>query len=186
MGITIHYKGKLDNAENIESFVNELSDISTELGWEYQIIDDGKKQLAGISLNPHKECETLLFIFDNKGNLRSIGHLLFDNFDDKYTYWVSTKTQYAPLEVHVAIINLLKYIKSKYISDLEVVDEADYWDTMDKNVLKEKMDFLASKIDLIGDVLDSSQDELSSASSTEELIQKLEAIFKKMGFNLEK
>ncbi len=182
MGIVIHYKGRINKVGEIENFVDEISDISKELGWGFRIIDDSDKQLNGIILQPHEDCEPVSFLFDNGGRLHSIGSLLFDDWNKNFAFFASTKTQFAPLDVHIAIIKLLKYIKSKYINDLEVTDEADYWDTMDEAVLKEKMEFLGSKIELMGEILDSRKEELLKTKSPGELVSKIEGYFKKIGF----
>ena len=185
MGIAIHYKGEIDKTETIDEFINEISDISKELGWKFNVIDDSLKRLKGVIILPHNKCESFSFLFDSRGTLRSPFMLTLDNIDEKSSIYTSVKTQYAPLDIHIAIIKLLKYIKSKYIRNLEVIDEAEYWDTMDKNILAKKMDFLASRINLVGDILDSVSDELSKAETQEGMLSKLEKLFKKMGFKFE-
>ncbi|MFN3694811.1 MAG: hypothetical protein ACK4UV_07365, partial [Ignavibacterium sp.] len=47
MGITIHYKGKLNNLEQIYSVIDELKDISEIMSWKYSILDnDWNSQLT--------------------------------------------------------------------------------------------------------------------------------------------
>ena len=183
MGITIHYKGTIDKADKIESFVNEMSDISNEMGWKYDIINDTKKHLSGIIIKPHEKSESLSFLFDTDGIIRNFTCLLFDDIDDGFSNIECIKTQYAPLDIHIAVIKLLKYIKTKYISDLFVIDEADYWETMDENILREKMEFLASRIELMRDVFDSHSKELGQTKSVEQLADKIEEVLKKFGFD---
>jgi len=44
------------------------------------------------------------------------------------------------------VIKLLKYIQKKYVDNLEVIDEGDYWQTKDAILLKGKFDFLTEKM----------------------------------------
>ena len=43
--------------------------------------------------------------------------------------WVSVKTQFDSPDTHIWIIGLLKYLKKRYIANLEVRDEGEYWET---------------------------------------------------------
>lgn len=189
MGIAIHYKGKIEKTEYIKDFVQEMEDISEEMKWKYTIIETeptkNKPAFQGIILKPHEKSESLSLFFDPEGRLQNLVNLILDEKPDIYSYSPHIKTQFAPFEIHIAIIKLLKYLKSKYISDLEVFDEADYWDTMDEAVLKEKMNLLASKIDLLGDLLDANQENLQKAKTPEGLAKKIEDILKKLGFENE-
>lgn len=186
MGVSIHYKGIIDNADKIGSFMSEIEDISKEMGWEYTLIDDKEKQLEGIITKPHDESESMALLFDPQGKLHSLSDLIFDDFAEEFQGeafdYASLKTQYAPLDTHIAVVKLLRYVKSKYIGNLEVIDEGDYWDTMDEGILKEKMDFLASKIELIGDILNSGAVDFKDSKNPEDIADKLEEVFKKLGF----
>ena len=59
--------------------------------------------------------------------------------------YVSVKTQFAPTEIHISIIKLLKHLKNKYILDLEVLDEGCYWETEDNKLLNKKFPFLIKR-----------------------------------------
>lgn len=182
MGITIHYRGKLNNPEDIGKIQSEMSDIAKEFNWTFTIIDDVEQNVNGIIVKPHEDSESLSILVNKNLHLISLAALIFNEADEESAKFVATKTQFAPIHVHISIIKLLKYLKKKYINNLEVNDEGDYWKTMDENVLKEKMDFLASRIDLLGDVLDAHLGELEDVGSPEEIADKLEEILKKLGF----
>ena len=55
----------------------------------------------------------------------------------------------------IIMLNLLKYLQKRYIPDLQVIDEGDYWESGDEERLKEKMAFLDEKMDRIADALSS-------------------------------
>jgi hypothetical protein len=77
------------------------------------------------------------------------------------------KTQFAPVEIHIAVIKLLKYIQQKYISNLDVYDEGDYWQTgNDQKFLKGKIDFLNAAINHLENVLNSIEFEKDSSAES--------------------
>ncbi len=199
MGITIHYSGKLKSPELITKVRDELEDIAKDMNWQYSIMDEDLYKpntaklvvndlkaeitehlpLKGIIINIHKDCESLTFYFDKDGILRNSIAMTAENKDeDNYTAGDSVKTQFAPLDVHITIIKLLKYLKEKYFEEFDVYDEGGYWETGDENVLKTKMKFLSAKIDAVGKILAESEDELKDCKSPEDLVAKLEAILK--------
>ena len=191
MGITIHYRGKLNDIKQIYKIKDELIDISKSMGWEWNSLDEdwnkpntaklihqknrteikGHLPLKGISFVPHPDCEAVSFYFDGKGKLQTpIGMVLINEGKIEYDGGVSVKTQFAPPEVHITIVKLLQYIKKKYISNLKVRDEGEYWETGDENILKKRIDFLAQKINLLrGELSKLSPDQIGS--TPEQMVQ---------------
>ncbi len=171
MGVSIHYRGRLANIQNVKSICYEMAAIAEKMDWRYTCLDEdwsqsasstidvtakgsnisGHLPLKGIALTPCAECETLRFFFDADGELRdpvsmvSISEETLKPEDS----WISIKTQYAGPETHVWIIGLLKYLKKFYIPNLEVRDEGKYWQTENIEILKEKMDFIDKKISAV-------------------------------------
>lgn len=181
MGITINYKGKLDSPSLTDAFCDELEDIAQSMGWDYNRFDFDEKDetpVKGLFIGPKDKSEPLQFMIDKEGYLRNA--LLLEHFDhtDEMTFLNHTKTQYAPIGIHIVIIKLLKYLHQKYISNLEVWDEGDYWQTGDAVLLKKKMDFLAEKMDQFATMLESAP--VDANETTESLIDKIEEIFKKL------
>ncbi|GAB1451250.1 hypothetical protein MASR2M47_13060 [Draconibacterium sp.] len=183
MGITIHYTGKLNSTDLIDPFCEEMEDISRSMNWKINSFDyheEDKTPVKGLFIGPHPEAELLQFMIDKNGYLRNALMLEHYPYDNEMTFLNHTKTQFAPVEVHMAIIKLLKYIQQKYISNLEVYDEGDYWQTGDAALLKEKMDFLSEKIDLFGVALNSIP--FDPKESAESIADKIEEVFRKMNF----
>jgi hypothetical protein len=183
MGIAINFRGKIDRARDINKMIEELADISTSLKWRYDIIDDADQQVKGIVIKPHDKSESLDILVNKDMHLVSFIALYLKKVNEEDAKFVFVKTQFAPIDVHISLIKLLKYLKKIYISNLEVKDEGDYWDTMDEIILKEKMDFLGSRIDLVADIFEAHQEEIQSATTPENLVNKIEQILKKFGFN---
>jgi hypothetical protein len=169
MGVTIHYRGKIDNLAKLPDLIGELTDIAEWMGWQTSRIDDdwpatpnprlvhrngratieGELGLKGIVLRPGGECESLEFLFDQKGYLRSVMGMVMiaDGSLRPEDALLSTKTRFAGAEVHIRIVGVLKYIAKKYISGLEVNDEGGYWETGDRTELERRIGFIQRQLD---------------------------------------
>ena len=49
----------------------------------------------------------------------------------------STKTQYAGHEAHELIIGVMRYISKTFLEDFKLTDEAEFWETGNKQILKD-------------------------------------------------
>lgn len=180
MGITIHYQGKLNQPDLADAFCEELADISKTMEWKYNRINDEPDsepvQLKGIIISPHEKSEPLVFTFDPEGYLRNAFMMRFADEEPDFTWYNHTKTQFAPIEVHIAIIKLLKYLQLKYMDNLEVMDEGSYWDTGDENLLKQKIDFLNAKMNELAGLLETIP--FDKDDTAESLANKIEKLIK--------
>lgn len=186
MGIAIHYKGKLNSTDLINKFCEEMEDISKSMNWKINSFDykeEDKTPVKGLFISPHPEAELLQFMIDKNGYLRNALMLEHYPHDDDITFLNHIKTQFAPIDIHIAVIKLLKYVQQKYVTNLEVYDDGDYWQTGDAALLKEKMDFLSEKIDIFEVALNSIP--FDPYESAESIANKIEDIFRKMNFNKE-
>ncbi len=193
MGITIHYGGKLNSINQLEDFRYEIKDIAKDMGWQYNLLDNdinepntsrfengtivGHIPLRGIALEIHEDVEPLSFYFDKDGTIQNILSVVFRDDDQLNVSSDFVKTQFAPVAVHITIIKLLRYIKSKYIFNLNVTDEGEYWETNDSIKLQEKFNFLSDKINEIGDLLDNT--EVKETDTLETMADRIESILKK-------
>ena len=198
MGITIHYRGKIDDIQQVIPLRDELIDIAETMKWPYQVLDDnweepvtakweslGDKQeitgnlgLKGVDFHPHPDSERAAFYFDKDGNVLDFMNVILiqEGHFKLGEIGPSIKTQFAPPDIHMAVIKLLKYIKKQYISDLTVVDEGSYWETESKDVLVGKLDFLNLKIDQVGGILNSIPKEKLDGLNTEQTADLIEKI----------
>ncbi len=199
MGVTIHYRGRLNEVGQLGRLCDEMADIARAMGWETTRLDDDWEQpadarlrftskcaqidghlgLKGILMTPDVEAESLSFFFDREGSLRSVMDIvsILDGTLKPEDAWVSIKTQFASPEVHACIIGLLRYVKKHYISDLQVSDEGEYWETGDIRTLREKMDLIGEKIERLASHL--SRGELGDVSglSPEQIALRIEQWF---------
>jgi hypothetical protein len=201
MGITIHFQGQLKNTHLIDSSKEELNDISEIKNWEWQDLDEdwskpstaklsenkdrlkiiGHLSLKGVQINIHPDSEPLSLYFDAEGNLTNPMSVILKNagkISTKNSY-NSVKTQFAPPDVHISIIKLLKYLKKRYIPNLRVIDEGEYWESEDKEKLIEKIAFLKDKMDMVEGILSSLDPKIISKCSSEQLAKILEERLRK-------
>ena len=76
---------------------------------------------------------------------------------NKFLCMCSTKTQYAGSEMHAMIIGVLRYVSKQYLSDFNLVDESQFWETNDKVLLKENFARNTAIIEGFGCVLAENQ-----------------------------
>lgn len=140
MGLSIHYSGYIINKAMIIPLIEEVEDICKALNWSTQIIDDD--EIKGISFAP-KGSEPVLLFFNTDGRIVSltnlVGQLTPGDMDEEIMlFTASTKTQYAGIDAHIAIIKLLKHLSKKYFRNFTLYDEGYYWETGDENILRQQ------------------------------------------------
>lgn len=162
MGVSLHYQGGLGAGTAPADLLAELEDIGRAMGWEVQRIarDAENPEFEGVILQPDDDTESLPFLFDRAGRLRCLADLICGQIepDPRCSYFVSVKTQFGRTPTHQWITGLLRYLKSKYLPDLEVTDEGGYWESGDAALLDERKDFLAGKIALLAEAIESMED----------------------------
>lgn len=201
MGITIHFSGRLNDLQEVHALMDDLIDISKTMQWEWNSLDEdwskpasaklsvsgtraeitGHLGLKGVLINIHPDCEPLQLYFDSKGYLQtpiSMVLLLEGKLKPGKPY-TSVKTQFAPPDIHIAIINLLKFLKNRYISDLEVYDEGDYWETGDRELLMERIAHIKQGMDILEEALNTMDVKNLDQYTPEEMAKLLEEILKK-------
>lgn len=149
MGLSIHYKGKLNKATELALLIDEVKEIAITKQWRYFVFENAFQQnsfseiaiiekLYGIMINP-PESEPLCFSFLSNGRMCGILNYktiqINQLIEDELTYQIATKTQYAGPQIHKELILLMDYISEKYLIDFECQDEGQFWETRDENLL---------------------------------------------------
>lgn len=196
MGVSLHYRGRLDETALLPSLCHEVGDIADSLGWPATTLDDdwstpadatlknggkveGHLGLKGIQITPHPDSEPLVLFFDRDGCLRSPMTMLMilDGTLQPETAWVPMKTQFSGPDTHVWVVGLLKYLKKHYISNLEVWDESEYWDTGDRRKLEEDMTLLNGKLQHLSATISSGRMGDLTGLSADEIASRIERLF---------
>ncbi|MEX1140304.1 MAG: hypothetical protein WEF53_13240 [Bacteroidota bacterium] len=159
----------------VGSLTNKLKDFAEILGWETRVWTEdwsepnasrilvkqgnaeirGHLPLRGITLFPHKQCEPVSLTFEPQGCLvDAVGMTLVAKGKCRpEDMWVSTKTQFSPIETHVAIVRLLQHLDRCYMDRLEVHDEGGYWQNGDIGGLVRKFNVINEAMDRLEDGL---------------------------------
>jgi hypothetical protein len=199
MGITLHYRATLRNADTLAKLTAELEDICLSMEWKYkltdQVMDAGiapavirhiagtdadAVHLKGIIFWVHEQAEAIYLTFDQQNRLLApinvIAGDVYPTLDDMF--WAHTKTQFAGPDSHAVICRLLRYLSDRYFDQLEVLDEANYWESQNVEELQQAFNQTASAIEIFKEVLDSQA--VDAPKTVEELAQKIEELFRKI------
>jgi hypothetical protein len=178
MGLSIHYSGSFNPAASLEEMIEEVKDIAEIHKWKFLITEtsfpkesnsdeeyDG--DIYGIMISP-PECEPVFLTFLSNKKMCSITGLQFFGQPDsaeneKYLYMLSTKTQYAGIEVHKQVIHLLKYISQKYLLDFQLTDEGEYWETGDVKHLEKRFALYTHLIESFASAIEGTNKEASES-----------------------
>ncbi len=159
MGITIAYRGRLVDSGRIEDFEDRLIDCALEMGalaqiWRSWDEHNPERMVRGVILGlaPGQESTSLLLspegwlIGLNDINDAEVGRLTEPP-------WCFVKTQFGPVEAHVALVEMLEALKHEFLPDLEVCDDGRYWETRDLAELVRNHSLTRGAIDGLADGL---------------------------------
>ncbi len=152
MGLSFHYSGKIAKPELLAELIVDVKEIAEVHQWEYTMYErqfpqgsfgkpEYNQSIYGISLMP-PGCEIVPICFLSNGRMSDTIHLkLYGNSNDPsekdYLYMLAVKTQFASVQIHQFLIHLFRYLSEKYFVDFVLIDEGDYWETNDVELLKE-------------------------------------------------
>lgn len=200
MGITIYYRGSIEDISLIEPIQREMIEFCQSMNWKYHLWNEdmskpfgarlvhseksaeikGHIPLQGISIDSDPNNETLNILFNPEGRLSSVmqeiliheGSLTWDQA------WLFVKTQFGTVDAHIAITKLLQYLKQSYIPNLQVKDEGEYWETADKERLIARRGFIFGKMTQVEKALSSIK--FDHEPTQEEVIQKIDRVIRKL------
>ena len=158
-GVTISYRGSLADIGRVEDFEDRVLDLALEVGgharvWRSVNDDDPRRVVRGVMLDLYPGQETTSLLISPEGWLIN----LFEIEDAEKGQlaeppWCFVKTQFGPVEGHVALVELLAALQREFFPNLEALDEGGYWETRDLAVLRAKIEHVQSAIDGLADGL---------------------------------
>ena len=164
MGLTISYRGTLRNPNYIELFLEDVADICMEIGWPYMPIHRSDiMPTQGIKITPMGS-EPIWLTFLANGRMYDPSHFIYTTrpylevVNEERHNWIFTKTQYAGVYTHMAIIKFFRYLSAKYFEEFELHDQSQYWETDDVSVCLIRFDAFYEVLDRMADLLDSDED----------------------------
>src|SRR6516225_1332280 len=126
MGITIAYRGRLADPARSEDFEDRVLDFALDMGgiaqiWRSHAEGQPERMIRGVilSLAPGQESTSLLI--GPEGWLIGLADIK-DAGCGVLTEppWCHTKTQFGPLEGHVALVEMFRALQREFMPDLEV------------------------------------------------------------------
>lgn len=152
MGVTIAYRGSLGDLSRIEDFEDRVLDLALELGGHARIWrstdDETRRTVRGVVVDLYPGQETTSLLISPEGWL--IGVFEIEEAEKGQLAeppWCWVKTQFGPVEGHVALVEMLAALKREFVPDLEVRDEGEYWETRDLAKLRAKIGYLQAAIE---------------------------------------
>jgi hypothetical protein len=137
MGVTVAYRGRLADLARIEDFEDRLIDLALAVGGQAQVWrthnnNDPQRIVRGVILTLAPGLEPTSLLVSPEGWL--IGLIDIKDAElDRLTEppWCFTKTQFGPLEGHVALVEMLDALRREFIPDLEISDDGGYYPKRD-------------------------------------------------------
>jgi hypothetical protein len=186
MGVTVHYRGSLADLDRAEDFEDRVVDLALAVGgnprlWRSADERDPSRMVRGLLIDLAPGQETTSLLISPEGWL--IGPFQIEEAErgalaEKPWCWV--KTQFGPIEGHVALVELLTGLKHEFMPDLEVMDESGYWDHRDVRVLREKIEFLGRAIDMLAGELQNDRLSPEAREDPEILATRIERLARKV------
>jgi hypothetical protein len=182
MGITVAYRGRLADLTRIEDFEDRLLDLAREVGgqaqiWRSHADDNPQRMVRGVILNLAPGLETTSMLVSPEGWL--IGLMDIEDAEQgRLTEppWCFTKTQFGPLEGHVALVEMLAALQREFVPDLEVSDDSGYWKTRDLAELARKHSQMKRAIDGLAEGLRRHGLSSEAAEDPEILLRRIERV----------
>ncbi|MEO8819242.1 MAG: hypothetical protein ABI267_09855 [Ginsengibacter sp.] len=163
----------------INSLIEEVSDVAKTLGWSSYVFNN--ENIKGVSFAPGKS-EPIFLTFNPDGRLLSPFNIICKNIydgvqlDKELMFTTSTKTQYAGLDAHAAIIDFLKHLSKKYLKNFNLTDQGYYWETGDKKLLIKQFSRYEAAMDIFSEAL--KEMPAIPNETSESLVERLERLLK--------
>jgi hypothetical protein len=143
MGVTIHFEGKLKSEESFDMIITKATEFAVVNDIPYSVFFEENKVLLrvdneddydyigstkGIRLQPHPDSDPLNLEFDKELYIQEY-----------------CKTQFSDYTIHIKIIDFLRSIQ-QYFVNLTVMDEGEYWETENRDILQEHLNNIFEEI----------------------------------------
>ena len=159
MGITIHYHGKITDLDRVEEFEDRVVDMALEIGaavqiWRSSSDHDSLRVVRGLILDVSPGQEPTSLLISPEGWLIPL-HEIEDAETGALTEppHCFVKTQFGSVEGHVAVVELLTFLKQEFFPTLNVSDESGYWEDRDIERFVEKFTSLRTAIYMLSEGL---------------------------------
>lgn len=132
MGLTVYYSGMLRDVNQIPLLTNEVCDICDQLHWPVHVATPTPDTpLSGVIFFP-PESEEVWYTFLPDGRLADLSYFISEDWKNERTpcsLQLDFMTHYAGPDVHMRIVDLMRFLSKKYFDTFHVTDESEYWET---------------------------------------------------------
>jgi hypothetical protein len=159
MGVTIHYRGQMADLDRVEEFEDRVLDMALEMSaqvtiWRSVAVDDPTWILRGLLLDLVPGQETTSLLLSPEGWLIPLTEFqAAEKGPVAESQLCSVKTQFGSVEGHVALVELLSFMREEYFPNLEVQDEGGYWGSRDSSTLIRRFAEMRVAIESLGNGL---------------------------------
>lgn len=172
MGVTIYYGGTLKTPSDVHALVSEVRDIAHSNQWRYDLLDDswdsditvsmdyedeepvfdGNSGLKGIALHTHPDLDQMTLLFDGEGKTRTREEVAYDPKRRLGVTHIST--QRAGVDIHIQLVNFLKYVGDKYMSEWRMEDDSGYLTHQDRDKARQVFEAIEDAINAVTEAFD--------------------------------
>ncbi len=152
MGITIHYRGTIDDLSQVETMEDRLLDLIFSLGgratiWRSFAERDAMRVVRGLLVQLEPGQDSFSLMISPEGHLTPLFQIKeAEEAPFEEPPYCFVKTQFGSLQGHIAIIHVLDALRQRFFSNLEVSDEGGYYENRDVNHLAHQMQMLRKAI----------------------------------------
>ena len=182
MGVSIHYRGSISDLDCVEDFENRALDLTLDFGgmariWRSSADKEPRRMIRGIILNLFPGQETTSLLIAPEGWIINLSQVE-DAESGLLTEppWCFVKTQFGPIEGHVALVEMLDVLKKEFFHNLEVRDEGEYWETRNLTTLIAKTGIVQASIERLAEGFKSYGLNREAAEDQEILLARIERI----------
>lgn len=135
MGITVHYRGSIEDPDRVEDLEDRVVDCGLQVGsfvriWRSFVSGECAGFLRGVLLDLAPGQETTSLLLSPEGFLVPHWEIEVTERDRRSEPpWCFVQTHFGSMEGHVQLIELLAAIKDEFLPNLEIIDEGGYWPT---------------------------------------------------------
>lgn len=182
MGITIHYRGRLADGSRLEALEDLVIDLVLELGgavdvWRSVASDDPSRMVRGLLVNLEPGQETFSLLFSPEGWLTPLIDIeAAERGQLQEAPWCFVKTQFGSPVGHAALVEVLSVLRDRFLPELEVHDETDYWQHRDPVKMAELMERNARAIEAFASAIEATSLTDEARESPEIIAARIERI----------
>lgn len=182
MGLTVHYRGSLDDLSRVEEFEDCVVQFVFAVGgkptiWRSFADGNPERVIRGVMVDLAQGVDTLSLLVSPEGHfipLFQIEDAESNPLDEPPYCFV--KTQFGSTISHVSVVLLLDAIGNRFATNMAITDEGGFYETRDFPSLRHKQLLLADAIKDLGSQLSTTSLSREAAEDPEIIARRIERI----------